>query len=575
MSESITFLGAWCLRYSRREIWSSLEYRVADYHWSDRLRIAADLEYITLVYENLLRSLADQLNQIHGVNYSVRYWRIVIGWWLYYFAQVFFDRWQVLRVAEQSFPNSVLYRLPPTPHVPAANDTREFLQVATTDGWNERLFADIAERWTNIRVDAAPKAFDMKAAALDEDVTADNPSRPSTSLMRSLAGIAPWFSQRRLFAWKVAMHRELLPRWKKMQLQLLMGQMPIPTPSLTPRHFEPDLERRQWKLNTYNNDPFEVALAQAIPWHLPSIFLEGYPSSSRLATSSGSNRDPLVVFTAHAFADDDLWKLQTAAQVERGSRLVVTQHGGHYGIGRWSSLQRYEVSICDRYLSWGWRDPAEPKVFPSSSTRLFPLKKLPPSQKGKCLLVSTSFPRQSYRLFSAPTGPDAERYFEDQLRFAQELSPEVRNDFVVRLNAQDFGWDVAQRWTTFDGSVKLDSGQSPIKELLINTRLLVATANGTTFLESFVQDIPTVIFWDERLWETCADAGPYLDALRSTSVLFADPESCAHHINGIWGDVRSWWSSSDVQDAVEIFSSQFAGTGKHPLLRLRRSLSRW
>ena len=43
--------------------------------------------------------IAVRLNQIHGVNHSVRYWRILIGPWLGFFIQALFDRWTMLKHA--------------------------------------------------------------------------------------------------------------------------------------------------------------------------------------------------------------------------------------------------------------------------------------------------------------------------------------------------------------------------------------------------------------------------------------------------------------------------------------------
>lgn len=151
--EPIVYLGQWCLRYSRRHVWSALDYTVAQYHWDDRAQIPKDLEYISDVYEALLPELAQVLNEIHGVTYSLRYWRIVVGWWLFYFAQIFFDRWQVMQAADKAYPNARMLRMPAVPAVPASSDMTEFVEAMTGAAWNERLSADIAEQWTSIQVD--------------------------------------------------------------------------------------------------------------------------------------------------------------------------------------------------------------------------------------------------------------------------------------------------------------------------------------------------------------------------------------------------------------------------------------
>ena len=125
---------------------------MAPYHWHDPARRPNHLEYISDVYETLLPQLAKVLNDIHGVSYSVRYWRIVVGWWLFYFAQIFFDRWQVMQGADEAYPNARMLRMRAVPAVPAPSDMTEFVESMTGAAWNERLCADIAERWTNMQV---------------------------------------------------------------------------------------------------------------------------------------------------------------------------------------------------------------------------------------------------------------------------------------------------------------------------------------------------------------------------------------------------------------------------------------
>ena len=39
---------------------------------------------------------------------------------------------------------------------------------------------------------------------------------------------------------------------------------------------------------------------------------------------------------------------------EFGAPLVIAQHGGHYGIGSFSSTEEHELKVSNKYLSWGW-----------------------------------------------------------------------------------------------------------------------------------------------------------------------------------------------------------------------------
>lgn len=575
-NQFIVFLGDWCLRYSRRQVWQCLNYSTMNYHWDDRNRIPHDLAYISNVYERLLSELARKLNQVHGVQYSLRYWRITVGWWLFYFAQVFFDRWQVLKQAEAAYPNARMLRMPVTSRIPASADTAEFSIASTTDHWNERLSADIAEYWTNIQVETTnevePRSHSQNSGIPNQELRLSM----KTLGRRLIVSCMNWMSRwQLLLGARVSMTSDYLQLRAKLSVATKLRQLPtfdevtnLPRASTNP-HI------RNWRLLEEDNDPFAFALATFVSAYLPTCFLEGYSSSALLAHQSRSIRPPHVIMTANAFSTDDRWKLLSASQTEKGAKLVIAQHGGHYGVGSWSASLMHEIAISDRYLSWGWRDLSEPKIYPAPATRLIGLKAPRSRANGRCLQVTTSFPRQSYWLYSAPIGPQASDYLDAQLRFAAALSAEVRDSLTVRLSSSDYGWDIADRWADSHPGVTTDLGLTPMSDLLADTRLFVATYNATTFLESFTMCIPTVIFWNPAMWELTSDASLYFEALKDASIFFDHPEKCAAHINAIWHDPMSWWMSSGVQTAVAAFVERFAYVGPHPESELVESLTTW
>ena len=56
--EKILFLGEWCKRLSREELWGQLDYKVLPYHWDDRNRMFSDYQYLKDVYEKHLKILS-------------------------------------------------------------------------------------------------------------------------------------------------------------------------------------------------------------------------------------------------------------------------------------------------------------------------------------------------------------------------------------------------------------------------------------------------------------------------------------------------------------------------------------
>ena len=92
MDSQILFLGEWCKSYSRKNKWSITNNKTATYHWDNRKKFHDDFYSLESIYEKYLIILTDELNNIHNKDYSIRYWRIVIGLWLRYFIEILFDR---------------------------------------------------------------------------------------------------------------------------------------------------------------------------------------------------------------------------------------------------------------------------------------------------------------------------------------------------------------------------------------------------------------------------------------------------------------------------------------------------
>ena len=86
-------MGEWCRLPDERQLWAGLDADVMLYHWDDRDKFRSDYAYLKSSYEVALVNLAGVLNAHHDTRHGLRYWRILLGPWLYLFIHVLFDRW--------------------------------------------------------------------------------------------------------------------------------------------------------------------------------------------------------------------------------------------------------------------------------------------------------------------------------------------------------------------------------------------------------------------------------------------------------------------------------------------------
>jgi putative transferase (TIGR04331 family) len=565
--EPVLFLGEWCQRYSRKDLWSRMDAEMLPYHWDDRAKLYADYQYLQDFHEKLLQDLTDQLNQIHGVNHSLRYWRILIGPWLGFFVQMLFDRWTSIQQAVSQYKLSGAIVLTGGEESLVPNDMADFSRLFVTDEWNHHIYAKVLQGFT--KVPSIKRAWQGREG-LPKVVQTTTWKR---QIKRTLAA---WYAQA---ASIMARDRDAfflatyLPTFRfEMRLQLRLGQVPQRWRSAPPVQIAVDGSRRQWVVTGETRSEFENCARALIPQQIPTAYLEGYGQLVEQIAGLHWTKQPKVIFTSNSHSEDDVFKAWAAEKVEQGSPLVIGQHGGHYGVGSMSFLEEHEIAISDCYLSWGWSEPGEPKVKPVGQLKAkYPLGVRHAEQSG-VLLVATIVPRYSYRMYSIIVSRQWLDYFNDMCDFTESLPEYIRSALTVRLHSKDYGWEQISRWRDRFPDLRLDEGQSNINDLIRQSRLIITTFNATTFLESFTMNVPTVIYWNPNQWELRDSATPYFDDLKLVGIFHETPESAARHVAAIWDDVDAWWASAAVREVLARFKARYSHLQGNLIGRVEDSL---
>lgn len=548
--EPILFLGEWCRRHSHKHRWSGMDAEVLPYHWDDRAKLFADYQYLQGFYERLLPDLAARLNEFHGVDHGLRYWRIVLGPWLGYFIQMLFDRWTNIQRAISQHELSASIVLTGREAVLVPKDMADFTRLFPGDEWNHHLYAAILQQFTEVNC--------IERAWGEEDApdTAPQITWQRQAKRKLAAGYARAASvlTRDQDAFLLATY---LPFRDEMKMHCRLGQMPQLWRPVSPMQVAADASQRQWQVAGESCSEFEICTRTLIPQQLPTIYLEGYAQLVAQIADVPWPKQPKLIWTSNSFNTDDVFKAWAAEKVERGSPLVIGQHGGNYGMGRWSFIEEHEIAISDRYLSWGWSELAQPKVKPVGQLKSRKPLGVRHGEQAGALLVTATMPRQSYHMYSVVVSRQWLDYFDDQCVFVESLPLAIRDALTVRLYSQDYGWDQAARWRERLPRVQLDDGRSKIDDLISRSRLYISTYNATTYLESLSMNVPTVVFWNPGRWELRESAKPYFEDLKRVGIFHETPESAARHVAAIWDNVAAWWENPVLQETVARFKSRY------------------
>ena len=92
---------------------------------------------------------------------------------------------------------------------------------------------------------------------------------------------------------------------------------------------------------------------------------------------------------------------------------------------------------------------------------------------------------------------------------------------------------------------------------LKNSKIAIHTALQTTFFESMLAGVPTIVLLKEELWNLSKSGKEIYNLLKKNKVIFKDIESLTIHLNNINENPLIWWNSSELLLARKKFHDNF------------------
>lgn len=538
----LLLLGGWCVDVGPGGVPPGA--RVLPCPWNDRARYYQAIEEADRTIERLLPPAAETLNRLHGERRSTATWRIVAGPWLIQFVHALYDRYVLLGDALRESPDLVT-RVPSLAPPPPPRDTLEHLDWLGDDRYNLSLIAVLCRR-RGIRTDVVPPpiAEDPPADAAGpgwKNRLARWPMRAADFLLAGRRrGLAAELNIPPVDLWRLAAKTggRVVP-WSLPEARL---------PAV------PDGARRaSLAVDFRPENEFESLALSLFAESLPASLVENY----RVIADAVERRSPRpvrIVLSGNGWHCHEAFKILAARERERGARLIDVQHGGGYGVHRYSPVENHERRATDVQWWWGWaspKNPAERNVPP-------PRWAFPPRGAGGPLyFVGTSQPRYLFRFQSMPVGSQWKEYFDRQAAFFRALGPAVRGNTVVRPYPVDYGRPTTRRLQEefpelgWDRHPRVEGGLS-------RASVVVIDHCNTLFLKTLAADLPTLIFWDPRRWEWRPEAQPYLDRLAAAGLWWDDPADAARQAAAILPDPSAWWNEPARRQARRDFVDRFA-----------------
>jgi putative transferase (TIGR04331 family) len=542
--QDIVLLGPWCLE-GRGELDLGAN-RLIDHrlvHAENKLLMNKEVRETV---ERLLTHLGKRLNALHGQSHSDRYWRIICGRWLLGFADVLYQRWNLIDNALTQFPIDCAGGSALDHSTIAPRRSQDFAHQRISHDWNTQVFTSILE-YRKVAIDLFPR----------ERITGGAPVAAKSRLIKTVA-LSMWGLMARRSP--VCIADSYLETRSELALALSNRSLPVRLTRVIPSTAKySESKREALRLSLAYGSSFEEFLFDNIHRWLPYSWVEDFSDLSEGPHTRQLPRNPRTIFTANAHYSSDYFMIYMASQAERGSRIVLSQHGGLYGEGEVRSRnEEHELAIADTYVTWGWKDSKYNNIVngPNQISRLTSTKCT--SREGGLLIVlDTTF---RYSRYSWETRPERDLYLESCAVLHSALPSAIQKKSVIRLHHDHNRYDEGhEKFFKESQEVAFDDFSRPIEKSIAVSRLVIVTTLSTTFIENVSRGIPTLIYAQPEIYEVRAEYREIFDELARVGVLHDSPVSAARWATSIWDGVEHWWNSEPVQVAVSLYGRHFAG----------------
>ncbi len=567
----VLFLGEWCRRYGRKQVWEGMDATVAEPYGLQVGQKERDLAYIQALSSQLLGEVADELNAFHNTRHSLRYWNIVLGPWLKRYVETAFNRYSTLEQALKDHEVSGTTVFNSTDYSLATNDSLAYIWACNDDIWNHVFYAKILNFWGNVKteMDFVPLQG-ISGFVQEENCKAAWRPTAKRFILNAANTILPKFIRKR----DAFIVSSCLPFKEEIKLQLSLGQCPQLWRSPSLKNFVPvPAKRQRFSVDAESYNGFEQFVRRQLADIIPTCYLEGYDQLVQQVKSLPWPAEPRFIFTSNNYSTDEIFKVWAGSKAEEGVPYFTGQHGNNYGTHfYYGNLNSPERSTSDKFFTWGWSD-GSPNVVPAFNLKTAGQKSNRFDPEGGLLLIEVCPPHRI-----APW----DRYFEfgiyqeEQFRFAVALPEAIQKKLTVRFHAEykKREWSDKQRWKDRSPHTQIESGVANIRELIAQSRLVVHSYDSTGMLETLALNIPTMCFWQGGLDHLLPSAKPYYELLRSAGILLDTPEQAAKFVSSNWNSMAEWWENPKTQHARKAFCQQYARTDKTPVFTLRRLLTK-
>jgi len=310
-------------------------------------------------------------------------------------------------------------------------------------------------------------------------------------------------------------------------------------------------------------DSFDKFYFEAQKSLFPKFFLENFHKYERYISKKLESYNELKFIISENWIIEPINSLALAlAKENHGIIHINNEHNcfSHIYQGRYLE---YIINLSDDFYNIGW-ESNNSKVIKSSSLYNFSIKKK--KHKYEILFVSApiQYKLKYYSFFEVYSQENAIFTIDFNNQFFESLDDNLLKKIFYKKYPINYYIEKEKFYTKSFKKVNLSLSASKFNalNLMSKSKLVIIDYVSTAYLESFISNIPTVVFFNKSSSKLDKRYHDFFDVLIDSGIFQTNPVDASKLIREIYKDPLNWWNSFKIKKSRELFIKKNIGRPK-------------
>ena len=521
--------------------------------YEDKFRTHSELNFIDQetqsIYAEILKTLTEELNKYDEREFTYEEGMILYGPWLYHMISHYCYLYRLLKYVKKHNRDAILV-CGDTNYEAVFEDTLDHKKNIRYDVYNNHIIKKIASYiGLNLLVDGNHLHSEV---SLKYENHEGKLARKIVSKIENIIN----------FRAKFFLKNSYINKTDRIKIYI-KSKGSISTITNRP-------EKLKVKLNTHSRislsfnikldkaSDFSKLISENIINEIPICYLEGFEQLTSQVNKNYKSWKPELILSANGWYHDEPFKLWAIKQKKNGAKLIGYQHGGVYFTYKNNFYLRHETLVTDYFFSWGNANEDYKNIIPffmqkKTLVNSRSIKKI----NNQIMLLTNNYSKQHHLLEIFQ--PTYSSHIEQNCNFLKELNSSY--DVKYRPFRADYGWNEIEEYKNIFPSLKFSSYKQDALEEMKGSKVVVFdNIHSTSFLESIVMNIPSIILAKDFKYEINKNSLAVFKRMQEHNILFDSGKECAKFLNLNYNSIDEWWDSNAVQEIINDFRRDYAPT---------------